>query len=281
MIAICLVWGLSFIIGKIGVMSFPPIFFTGLRFALLAILLLPYLRPQRGQMVNIVLVSLVMGLLYFALLYGGLYLAENMSLIAVAVQLNVPFAALLSTLFLGEQVGWRRWFAIALAFFGVMLIGFDPLIFGDIDGLMLVLLAAFCNAIGMILMRRMRGVGVFQLQAWIAMLSWPTLFAVSFMVEGGLGAAVAQAGAAAWGAVLFAALGAGLVGHAGMFYLLQRYEVSQVAPLTLLAPLFGVLFGVSLWGDEVTWRMGLGGSMTLLGVLIIALRKKAIAEKIP
>jgi O-acetylserine/cysteine efflux transporter len=49
--------------------------------------------------------------------------------------------------------------------------------------------------------------------------------------------------------------------------------VSLVSPITLLAPVLGVVFGVTLWGDELTARIIIGGLMTLAGVLVIALRK--------
>lgn len=246
MVAICVVWGLNFVVGKAGVSVFPPIIFTGLRFVLLSALLLPFLKWQRGQMANIVLVSVAMGSLHFALFYSGLALSENVSITAVAVQLSVPFATLLSVAFLGEQVGWRRWFGIGLAFVGVMIIGFDPVVFDDLDGLTLVVLAAFIGSIGMVTMRRMEGVGVFQLQAWIAMLSWPPLLCLSLIAEGGQLAAIEGAGPMGWGAVVYTAVGASLFGHAGMFFLLQRYEVSDTAPLTLLAPVLGVVFGIQI-----------------------------------
>lgn len=281
MVAICVVWGLNFVVGKAGVAAFPPILFTGLRFALLAVLLLPFLKIQRGQMANIALVSVAMGSVHFALFYSGLGLSDNVSITAVAVQLGVPFATLLSIMFLGERIGWRRWLGIALAFAGVMTIGFDPAVFDDLDGLTLVILAAFIGSIGMIVMRRMKDVGVFQLQAWIAMLSWPVLLAFTAVGESGQTSAVAAADAMAWGTVVYTAVGASLFGHAGMFCLLQRYEVSQTAPLTLLAPVLGVFFGVVLWGDEMTLRIVAGGVTTLAGVLIIAIRQKEIVDTGP
>ena len=281
MTAICIVWGFTFVAGKAGVNEFPPIFFTGLRFVLLAAVLAPFLKPVKGQMANIVLVSATMGSIHFALFFTGLMLSENVSVVAVAVQLGVPFATLLSVFFLGERIGVWRVLGIGLAFAGVMIIGFDPAGLADLDGLVLVLLAAFAAAIGTVVMRRMRNVGVFQLQAWVAMLSWPVLFALSALGEGGQMAAIQEASWRGWGGVLYTAFGASLFGHAGMFYLLQRYEVSQTAPLTLLAPVFGMIFGITIWGDELTLRIFIGSMTTLLGVLIIALRKKEIVDTGP
>jgi O-acetylserine/cysteine efflux transporter len=46
--------------------------------------------------------------------------------VAIATQLGVPFTTLMSVLFLGEVIRWRRWLGIALAFAGVAVIGFQP-----------------------------------------------------------------------------------------------------------------------------------------------------------
>ena len=63
-----------------------------------------------------------------------------------------------------------------------------------------------------------------------------------------------------------------------MYYLLQRYDVSVTAPLTLMAPIFGIMSGVLFWGDSLGIRFWIGGTITLLGVLIIGLRKPEARE---
>ncbi|HCO90571.1 MAG TPA: EamA/RhaT family transporter, partial [Alphaproteobacteria bacterium] len=217
----------------------------------------------------------------FALFYGGLAAAEDVSTVAIAVQLGVPFSTIMSILFLNEKVYWRRWSGIALSFLGVMVIGFDPKVFTYIEGLLLVVAAAFVGSIAMIFMRRLKDVPVFQLQAWIALLSWPLLFLFSAIMEQDQLDAIKSASWLGWSGVLYTAIGASLIGHAGMYYLLQRYEVTQTAPLTLLAPIWGVVFSVLLLGDTLTERMLIGGVMTLIGVGIVSLRQKVLVDTGP
>jgi O-acetylserine/cysteine efflux transporter len=47
-----------------------------------------------------------------------------------------------------------------------------------------------------------------------------------------------------------------------------------------MMPLFAVMFGVLVWGDQPGWRMLLGGAFVLLGILAITLRTRHKAEKI-
>lgn len=42
-LVVVLIWAYNFIIGKIGVMQLPPLLLIGLRFALVAVLLAPFL----------------------------------------------------------------------------------------------------------------------------------------------------------------------------------------------------------------------------------------------
>ena len=277
MVFICFVWGLTFVAGKAGVTELPPILFTALRYLLLSLILWPFLKPVTGQMPQVIIISICMGSAHFALFYGGMSLAENVSSVAVATQLGVPISTIMSIIFLNEQVGWRRWAGILAAFFGVMVISFDPAVVNERLGLLLVVGAAFIGSLGTIVMKQLTHTGVYQMQAWIAIMSWPPLVAVSLVFEQNHVALLANAGLYGWGGVIYTALGASLIGHAGMYYLLQRYDVSVTAPLTLMAPVFGIIFGVLFWGDSLGLRFWIGGSLTLLGVLIIGLRKREVA----
>jgi len=68
---------------------------------------------------------------------------------------------------------------------------------------------------------------------------------------------------------VYSALGASLIGHGIVYHLLGRYPVSITTPLMLLTPVLAVAFGVLLWGDVLTWRLILGGAMTLAGIVVI------------
>ncbi|MGF1456369.1 MAG: DMT family transporter [Alphaproteobacteria bacterium] len=271
-VLICLVWGFNFVAGKVGVEQFPPLFFTALRFCIVGVLLAPLLRWYPGRMRQVMLIGIFAGSLHFGLIFVGLTMAD-VGTAAIVTQLNVPFVTLLSVLVLGEQIGWKRGLGISLAIVGVMVISFDPGVFDQGMGLVLMAGAALCIAVAMIMMRRMRGVSALGMQAWIALLSAPALLAASFLVETDQWAAARTAEPIAWAAVFYTALGASLIGHGGMYYLLQRYEASLTGPMMVMAPIFSIFFGVTVLGEPMTGRILVGGGVTLLGVLIVALRE--------
>jgi len=56
------------------------------------------------------------------------------------------------------------------------------------------------------------------------------------------------------------------------FWLLRRYLTSRLMLLSLLTPLFGVMFGAALLGEPVDLRFALGAVCVLTGVLLVNLR---------
>jgi O-acetylserine/cysteine efflux transporter len=208
----------------------------------------------------------------------SLAISKDVSTVAVATQLSVPFTTLLSVALLGEVIHWRRRLGIALAFVGIMVICFDPRVFGYRYGLLCAVLSALAGAMGLIYIKRLRDVSAFETQVWIATIGAPILVVASFAAEFGRWHTVPLAHWHAWAGLIFTALGSSLVAHSLFFYLVTRYPVTSVAPFQLLSPIFSIFFGVTLLHDHLTPRMILGSAITLLGVLIVASRDKRIVD---
>ena len=266
-------WALNFLAGKAGVEHFPPLLFSTLRFAVLLLLLLPWLRWQSGKMRQVLQISVVLGVLHFSMIFIGLEASGDIASVAIAAQLYVPFSALLAVIWLGERLDRWRVAGIAAAFAGVLVIGLDPTVFAHLDALAWIVGAALAMAVATILMRRLSGVRVFTLQAWIGAVATPSLLLMSLLLEQGQVEALRTASGFDFALPVYSAIGASLVGHGIVYHLLTRYPVSLITPLLLLAPVLAVVLGVLVWGDQLTWKLLLGGSMTLAGVAIVTLKK--------
>lgn len=265
-------WAFNFIAGKAGVAHFPPLLFTTLRFALLVLLLLPWLRPVPGQMRRVLVIAVVMGVIHFSMIFGGLAAAGDVSSVAIATQLYVPMSVLAGIWWLGERPEPRRLLGTAIAFAGVLVIGFDPVVFRHPLALALIAGASAAFAGASILMRGLKGVGVFTMQAWIALAAVLGLTPLTLLFEHGQVQAIATASWLEWGAPAYSAIGSSLVGHGIVYWLLKRHPVGVTAPLMLLSPVLAVIFGVTLWGDQLSWKLVVGGLMTLAGVAVINVR---------
>jgi O-acetylserine/cysteine efflux transporter len=272
------IWGLNLIASKVGVGEFPPIFFTALRFGSLALFLIPMLKIHRGQMVNLFAAAMMTGPAAFALLFTGIHLAEDAATVAVATQLGVPFSTLLSVWLLGETIRWRRTLGIVLAFAGVVIIGFDPRVFAYWEGLALVVASCLVSSLGLIFLKRLKGIRPLELQSWIALVGGSMLLLLSLGLENGQMAAVRNATWEGWSALFFTTVMSSLIAHTAWYYLVSRYPVTSLSPITLLSPMFGIFFGVTLLDDQFTPRMLVGGAVTLAGVLIVVLREKRLVD---
>ena len=287
LMAICLVWGLNVVVTRwvVANLGVPPIFFAALRFGLVGLVLVGFLRPIPEKFGILALIALFMGALHFGFLFAGLSDAAASSA-AVVGQLGVPFSTLLSIIFLGERVGWRRGLGIALAFAGVLVIAVDPDDLSFSYGLILIAISAFVGAVGGALMKRLPPISPLRMQAWIGLMSAPLLLAFSTLVETGGPAAALEAGWPFAAATAFAVIGVSIFGHGAFYFLLKRHDLSLISPLTLMTPMWSVFFGIVLLDEPFTLKLLIGAAVSLTGVLVIALRPNrklptaALADKI-
>lgn len=275
-LVIVVAWAGNFLTSALALREIPPFLFTALRFALLSLALLPFLkRPEPGQWPRLFAVALSIGVLHFGLSFSALKLAGDLSSPAIVMQSYVPMTALLGWVVLGERFGWRTGGAIALSFAGVLVLGFDPLVLDRPIALVLMLISALFLAVGTVLMKPLRGLDLFSQQGWMGLISLLPLLGASVVLEPGALARLPDVGWVAWAGAAYAAFAASLLGH-GLFYVLvQRHPVAQVTPWLLLTPVLAVGLGVAFWGDRPGPRLLLGGAMVLGGVLVIALRTLA------
>lgn len=267
-------WGFNFIAGKIGAAQFQPLFFTALRFSFLLILMLPWLKPARGYMLPLLRVAFLLGVVHFGMVFLGIHASGNIASVAIATQLYVPFSAILATLFLHERITVLRVVAIAISLAGIIVIGFDPVVFNHLDAIFWITGAAFVMAVATILMRQFPNLGVFRLQAWIALVATPSLYLLSFLFEKDHTLILSETHFADFWTPLYSAIAASIIGHGSLYYLVGRYRVSVVTPLLLLAPVLAAVFGILFLGDQFGWKLIVGGSMTLLGIMMVSLNQK-------
>lgn len=272
-------WGFNFIAGKTGTVLFQPLFFSFLRFLFLLVLMLPWLRPAHGHMKPLLQVAFLLGTVHFSMMFIGLNAGGNIASIAITTQLYVPFCAILAATFLKERITSLKLMGIVVAFMGTLVIGFDPVVFNHLDAVLWVMGAAFVMASATILMRRFPNLGVFNLQAWIALVATPSLAILSLIFETDQIKILSGLSPVDYWSPLYSAVGASVVGHGIVYYLLGRYPVSIVTPLLLLAPVLASLFGIWWFGDQISWKLVLGGGLTLLGIVMVSVNLRQLAGK--
>ncbi len=275
LVLICLVWGYSTVLSKIviGEWGVPPLFFAAARFAIVALVTLPWLLPMPKPALRIFAIAILMGAGNFALLFLGLQTSSPSS-VAVVVQVGVPFTTLLSIVMLGERIHWRRGLGIALTLAGAVLVVWKPEGLTLALGLWFVVAAAFAGSLGAVLMKRTDSVAPLRFQAWVGLISFVPLGIASALFETNQWGSAVAAGWSFVAALLFAALVVSVIGHSLYYWLIGKYEANLLSSLTLMTPLATIGFGVWLTDDQLDTRMIVGAGLAFLGVLIVALRTK-------
>lgn len=267
-----IVWAFNIVAIKFALNEVPPLTAVFIRYAIVLGVCLPWLKWLPGRMTSVLIAGVVGGALFFGIGAIGFSIADNVSALAVAGQLGVPFSLILAVLVLGERIRWPRMIGIGLAFAGVVVLGFDPAIAHEQLALILTIGAALLWAISSLMFRQLKGVPALTIHAWLAVVSLPLLGAASLIFEPGQLARVGDLRVATIGWLAYSAIGASVVGHGGMSWLLQRYPVSVISPLTLPTPLLSVIIAVVVLGNPLTPQLVLGGLITLAGIAIIAVR---------
>jgi O-acetylserine/cysteine efflux transporter len=272
---ICLAWGVNLPMTRLVVTDVPPLFYAFMRFFVIAVVLIPFLKPIPKEMGKVFAIAMCIGGGNFALLFLGLQ-ASPASAAAITGQLGLPFTTILSLLFLGEKVRWRRGLGIALAFVGVIVIAYDPSKIGLSVGLLYIVGAAFIGSVGGVMMKQMPPIPALNLQAWVGALSVPPLLVATALLEPNPLPGIDTLG---WGpfvfAVAFSALVVSVFGHGAYYNLLKKYDITLLAPLTLMTPVWAVVIGIVFLGEAAAPKLLIGGAITLAGVAMIAVRPNA------
>jgi O-acetylserine/cysteine efflux transporter len=283
LLAMCVIWGFHYVVIKVAIAEIPPIFYAAMRMTIVAACLAPFLRWRPGKMKFVLLAALCFGAFNYVFLFTGVSLASA-SASAIANQLYVPFAAILSVVFLKEKIGWRRMTGISLAFAGVAIIvsGRDAAPEGVRIGVGvgLVAIATLIEAMGSILVKKTSGFKPWELLAWFGLAGTLCLWPITFLIERNQFEALAASDMKiVVAAILYSALLASVLGHTTYYWLLQRRPVSEVASSSLLTTFLAVSFSILMLGEPLTATIMIGGVMTLIGVGVVVLRAPATAPE--
>lgn len=274
-VAVPLLWGYQFVVIKLGVTQFPPLFFLALRFFAIALLLVPFVRrPTPAQLGPVAAISLFLGGLNFGLFYVGLGLGSG-SLSAVAYQLATPFTVLLAWPLLAERPSPTTSAGVVLAFAGVLVLGLDQGPSAKAVPLLLVVGAAFSFAVSNVLTKRYGPFDPMMLMGWSSLLTVPQVMLMSLLLEHRQLSSLATADERGWLALAYTIFIGGILGFGLWFWLIGRRSMSRVAPFGLLLPVFALMSSVLFLDERLNPKLIVGGLLAISGVAVTQVRPGA------
>lgn len=274
-----LLWGYQFVVIKVGIVEFPPLFFLGLRFLTMALLLVPFVKkPTRQEFGPVAAISVFLGGLNFGLFYVGLGLGSG-SMSAVAYQLATPFTILLAWPLLAERPSPITSSGVLLAFLGVVVLAAGPGLSANALPILLVVGAAFAFAVANVLTKRHGPFDPLMLTGWSSLFTVPQVMLMSLVLERGQLATLVTADDRGWLALAYTVFIGGIVGFGLWFWLIARCTMGRVAPFGLLLPVFALIFSVLFLGDRMTPTLIVGGLLAISGVAITQVRSSALPNR--
>lgn len=274
LILIASIWGCNAVLTKIALGSVPPLFLSVVRFSVTLLVLVPFIKPIGPMWKPMLAVAALTGPLHFGLQFVGLNMARDLAPMIIAMQLWIPATVALAAIFLNEKAPLARVLGILASLIGIGVLVFEPSVFVQMSAFGLVALASVGYAGASIVMRKYGALDPVQAQAWLAIVTIPTLALASFGTETDQLRSLVFAPPIVWFAILFAALMSGLIANVGMWKMIQRYEVSRTTPYSLLTPVIAILLGIVILGDPVSSQLLLGCGLSLGGVAVVALVKR-------
>lgn len=269
---VCFIWGVNFTVMKIGLLQLDPYLFGFLRFSIVLILLLPWLKIVPGMMVKLFLLGNLMGGCQFALVFLGMDMTNHVSAMSVVVQMNIPITLILAHFFLFERMSYWRTTGVIVSFLGVLIITLEPEILEEGIVVIIILGATILYSVGVIMMRQITAIPVFQTQAWISFYSVPAFVIMTLIFEEDHVEQVMNMDYVGILMVLYTSVLSTIVGYGGINYLLRRYPVTLISPFMVSVPVFATIGSVIFLGETLSVKFIAGSFVTLSGLGIIHYR---------
>ena len=267
--------GFGFVIAKPAMEHFPPILLMGLRFTFAASILIWWFPIPRGYLKQIFIASLIANTLQYSVTYTGLNLIDA-SAAVLLVQTEVPFGVLFAYFMLKEKPTIRSLIGIFIAFIGVYILTGSPSLDGKFIGIFLTILGSGIWALGQVLVKPLsKELKPLTLVAWLALFSGPILILLSNIFDGNSINYIKSANMDSWIIAIYLGFFMQPITYGCFYYVLKNNPLYKVLPIvTMGIPLTGLLAAIFLLKESPTTELYLGGSIILLGVILIVYTKK-------
>jgi O-acetylserine/cysteine efflux transporter len=197
LVAMC--WGGNFAAVHISMIDFPPLLTLLLRFIAVSLILAPFaLRHPIPRLRDMLVISLTLIVIQFALVFSAMYLGLAITSTIVALQLGVPFACVMAAIFFKDYLGPWRSGGLMVAFLGVLIVAGTPNASEHWMGFLTAILGAFSWSCANIYMKCMKPTPVVLLLFWPALFAVPMLAALSALFEHHQLTLIHEAHAASW-----------------------------------------------------------------------------------
>ena len=273
---VVVVWGLNFVVIKLGLHNMPPLMLAGLRFMLVAFPAIFFVARPKIPFKLLLGYGLTISFGQFAFLFCAIKFGMPAGLASLVLQAQAFFTIILGAFVFGERLQGKQLAGITLAVFGVVVLIEASLNGQDVAllGFMLTLAAGLSWACGNIfnklIMQHAARPQVMSLVVWSALIPVIPFLAASFILDGPdvMLRSLVDIDLTTILSLIYLAFVATIVGYGIWGSLLGRYETWRVAPLSLLVPVVGLASAALLLDETLSALQLLGAVLIMAGLYI-------------
>ncbi|MGF0337601.1 EamA family transporter [Ectopseudomonas toyotomiensis] len=267
---VIVVWGLNFVVIKVGLHGMPPMLMGALRFMLAAFPAILFVRRPQVPLRWMLAYGMTISVGQFAFLFYAMYVGMPAGLASLVLQSQGFFTLFFAALFLGERLRGSNLFGLLVAASGLVLIGLQGGQAMTLAGFALTIAAASMWALGNVVTRKLGKVNLVGLVVWGSLIPPLPFLALSLWLEGPelISQSLRTFSLDSLLVLAYLAFGATILGYGLWSRLLSRYPASQVAPFSLLVPVVGISSSALLLGERLGSLQMVGAALVMAGLLI-------------
>jgi len=269
-VLVAAIWGVNFVVIRIGLDDFPPILLNALRFAATGVLFAWFIPRPNIPFAYVVGVGLVLGVAKFSLLFIGMDLGMPAGLASLVLQAQAFFTVIFAAIILQERPKLEQYLGIPIALAGLLLIALDLGQGGVVSAFMMVIAAAACWGVANIIIKKSHADSMLGLFVWALLVAAVPLFALSWMFEDTdkIVYALTHINLKGVATIGYLVVAATLIGFGLWGKLLKLYPASMVAPFSLLVPAFGLTSAAIVLGETLSLTKALGSALIIIGLVV-------------
>lgn len=279
-LAVCILWGSTYLAIRIGVSEFPPALFAGIRFLVAGSLMLAFSVYKGLKLPKNFSETMKISLVGLFLLLGGngcVVWAETHvnSGVASLLVATVPLFMALIELFLPgrPRLNLKGWLGLLIGFGGVALLVFPNSegSSGSIFGIILLLIGAFSWAMGSVYSKSFKATASIIPNIAIQMLAGGIGLSIVGIIFGEIPKLhVTSKGI---GAILYLILFGSIIGYSCYVYILHKWPAAKAGTYAYVNPLVAVLLGALVLNEPLSISVVLSTAVILGGVILVQTSK--------